>query len=199
MKLTDRKKQQIILGAVEEFHKNGFSGTSMDAIAQTAEVSKRTVYNHFASKDDLFEGIVQHMFGMVLETSPDAYDAAVDFVEQLKTIARKKIELFVSEEFINLSRVVMPEALHNPEKMQQAMAQMSSIESDMINWFQQAINDKRIKQQNAEEVCSTFMGMVKMDSYWPRLLKGMPVPTPNEIDEMVEKTITMFSCYYFSN
>lgn len=197
MKLTDRKRQQIILGAVEEFHKNGFSGTSMDAIAQTAEVSKRTVYNHFPSKDELFAGIVQHMFGMVLETSPEPYDIKIDFVEQLRRIAQKKIELFVSEEFINLSRVVMPEALHNPQKMQEAMAQMSSLESDMINWFQQAINDNKIKDQDAADVCSTFMGMVKMDSYWSRLLKGKPVPTKTEIDNMVEKAIKMFCCYYF--
>ncbi|MCW8997817.1 MAG: TetR/AcrR family transcriptional regulator C-terminal domain-containing protein, partial [Kangiellaceae bacterium] len=144
-------------------------------------------------------GIVQHMFGMVLETSPEPYNTKADFVEQLRGIAKRKIELFVSEEFINLSRVIMPEALHNPQKMQEAMAQMSAIESDMVNWFQQAINDNKIKEEDAADVCFTFMGIVKMDSYWSRLLKGRPVPSKNEIDNMVEKAITIFCRYYFND
>ncbi|WP_390888393.1 TetR/AcrR family transcriptional regulator, partial [Leclercia adecarboxylata] len=51
-RLTDRKRAAILEAAVAEFRAFGFAGTSMDRIAATAEVSKRTVYNHFASKDE---------------------------------------------------------------------------------------------------------------------------------------------------
>ncbi len=196
MKLSDRKKQQIILGAVEEFHKNGFSGTSMDAVAQTAGVSKRTVYNHFPSKDELFIGIIQYMFSLIAATLPQPYDSKRDFVEQLREMARQKIELMVSDEFVRLTRVVMPVAFHDPEKVQKAMSQMTSIESDMTNWFQQAIDDKQIADVAASEVCSTFMGLVKMDAYWPRLLHGKPVPSQTEIDKLVDKAVDMFVRYY---
>ncbi|TQV76871.1 TetR/AcrR family transcriptional regulator [Aliikangiella marina] len=196
MKLTDIKKQQIIQGAVAEFHKNGFSGTSMDAIAQTANVSKRTVYNHFPSKDELFIGIVQHMFGLVEETHPAPYDPGIDFYQQLERIARQKIELFSSEEFISLSRVVMPEALHSPEKMEEALAQISTIESNMINWFQQAIDDEKINSQDANDVCFTFMGLIKMDAYYSRLYKGKEAPDQVAIEQMVKKAVDLFVGYY---
>ena len=196
MKLTDRKKQQIVMAAVEEFHKNGFAGTSMDQIAHTADVSKRTVYNHFSSKDELYIGIVHHMFGLVAGTAPDPYDSDRDFISQLKSIARKKIDLFVSEEFIRLSRVVMPEALLNPQRMHDAMAQMAAVESDMNSWFDLAIKDKKFTEEDASEVCGTFMGIIKMDSYWPRLLKGEAEPNEQKLEALQDKAVCMFAKFY---
>lgn len=49
-RLTDRKREAIIQAAIAEFRANGFEITSMDKIAATAGVSKRTVYNHFLAK-----------------------------------------------------------------------------------------------------------------------------------------------------
>ena len=196
MKLTDKKRQQIILASVEEFREKGFSGTSMDNVAQRANVSKRTVYNHFSSKDELFVGIIKHMFGLVEETAPKPYNPHQSFEEQLKDIARVKIELFSSDEFIGFSRVVMPEALHSPERMQQAMAQMSSIESDMDNWFNAVIKDEQLKFKDGHDACGKFMGVLKAEAYWPRLMKGKDSPTHAEIEQMIDDVVGMFLCYY---
>ena len=54
LRLTDRKREAIIQAAIEAFRADGFEATSMDKIAAKAEVSKRTVYNHFPSKEELF-------------------------------------------------------------------------------------------------------------------------------------------------
>ena len=196
MKLTDKKKQQIIMAAVAEFRENGFAGTSMDNVAQRAEVSKRTVYNHFASKDELFLGIVKHMFGLLAETSPEPYVAGQAIKPQLEKIAKLKIDLFSSDEFIGFSRVVMPEALHNPERMLQAMSQMSSIESDMNNWFNAAIADNQLDFECGEDACGKFMGLLKMEAYWPQLIKGKPAPSEAEKQKMIDDVIGMFLGYY---
>ncbi|MCF5632840.1 TetR family transcriptional regulator, partial [Pseudomonas syringae] len=52
MRLTDQKREAIVLAAIAEFGDRGFEITSMDRIAARAEVSKRTVYNHFPSKEE---------------------------------------------------------------------------------------------------------------------------------------------------
>lgn len=46
--------QRILAAAARQFHEHGLAGTSMDAIAAEAGVSKMTVYSHFPSKEDLF-------------------------------------------------------------------------------------------------------------------------------------------------
>ena len=65
MNQSERKRQAILNAAISEFLANGFRGSSMDAISTRAEVSKRTVYNHFESKEALFQAIVMEMFRYV--------------------------------------------------------------------------------------------------------------------------------------
>ena len=52
-RLTDRKRAAILEAAVAEFRESGYEATSMDRIAASAGVSKRTVYNHFPTRDAL--------------------------------------------------------------------------------------------------------------------------------------------------
>lgn len=47
------KREQIIEVAVELFYKNGFNATGVEKIREAANVSKKTLYNHFKSKDEL--------------------------------------------------------------------------------------------------------------------------------------------------
>lgn len=50
---TGRTKERIVRAADELFYSEGLSAVSMDRIAQTAGVTKKTLYYHFRSKDDL--------------------------------------------------------------------------------------------------------------------------------------------------
>ena len=54
-----RKRQAILDAATDVFLRDGYLGTNMDEIAALSEVSKQTVYKHFASKEALFIEIVE--------------------------------------------------------------------------------------------------------------------------------------------
>ncbi len=55
----DLEKRAAILEAAKQlFVKQGFEGTSMDAIANKAGVSKLTVYSHYRDKETLFAAAV---------------------------------------------------------------------------------------------------------------------------------------------
>jgi len=47
------KREQIISQALTLFYQNGFNATGIDKIIKEAGVSKKTLYNHFRSKDEL--------------------------------------------------------------------------------------------------------------------------------------------------
>ena len=59
VRLTDRKRQAIVDAAIAEFREHGFEVANMDRIAGRAQVSKRTVYNHFSGKDALFRAVYE--------------------------------------------------------------------------------------------------------------------------------------------
>lgn len=48
------KRQSILTGAKAVFAELGYTGASIDAIAKRANVSTRTIYNHFRDKPELF-------------------------------------------------------------------------------------------------------------------------------------------------
>ena len=52
------KRERIIESGMLLFAEHGYHSVSMDDVAQTASVAKGTLYNYFASKEDLFISIV---------------------------------------------------------------------------------------------------------------------------------------------
>jgi TetR/AcrR family transcriptional regulator, mexJK operon transcriptional repressor len=55
------KRDAVILAARTLFFARGFGATSIEAIAETAGVSKVTVYGHFGDKAGVFEAVVQNV------------------------------------------------------------------------------------------------------------------------------------------
>ena len=55
---SEAKAEAILGAAAELFLAQGFQGTSMDAVAKRAGVSKQTVYSHFANKEELFKACI---------------------------------------------------------------------------------------------------------------------------------------------
>ena len=53
-------RQQIIDAAYTLFYQIGFIRTGVDAIANAAGITKRTLYQHFSSKDELIEVVLEH-------------------------------------------------------------------------------------------------------------------------------------------
>ncbi len=50
---TSSKREQLVHAALELFLKRGFQAVGVDAIADAAGVTKKTLYHHFKSKDEL--------------------------------------------------------------------------------------------------------------------------------------------------
>jgi len=55
----DERRDQILQASVELFSKRGFAGTTTKEIARTAGVSEALVFRHFATKDELYNAILE--------------------------------------------------------------------------------------------------------------------------------------------
>ena len=51
-------RQRIVDAAYESFWRSGYTRTNVDGIAARAGVTKRTLYGHFRSKDDLLTAVL---------------------------------------------------------------------------------------------------------------------------------------------
>ena len=110
---SERKAEAILHAASELFLDQGFQGTSMDAVAQSAGVSKQTVYSHFANKEDLFKACINaKVAGYGFDETTTVAD--VDLRAALLTITRRFVALLFDPEVIAMHRVVMGEAASQP-------------------------------------------------------------------------------------
>jgi TetR/AcrR family transcriptional regulator, mexJK operon transcriptional repressor len=119
---SERKRAAIEQAAMDLFVRDGFARTSVDAIAEQAGVSKRTIYNHYGDKENLFLSVVRGRFQAMMAIVGglmDKYltDVPEDAVEQ--NILDFSVELALmgarSPERGALVRLMMTEAPHFPE------------------------------------------------------------------------------------
>lgn len=107
-----RKRQAILDAATSVFLSKGYLGTSMDEIAALAEVSKQTVYKHFADKEQLFNEIV---LGTVNEASDPVYDEVTNLADSgdleadLRDLARRQLSMVMQPRIMQLRRLVIGE------------------------------------------------------------------------------------------
>jgi TetR/AcrR family transcriptional regulator, mexJK operon transcriptional repressor len=112
-----RKRRAILEAATDAFLRNGYRGTSMDEVAAAAQVSKQTVYKHFADKESLFVEIVIGTVDAAQEPAPQEDDVGEsdDLAADLTALARRQLGAALQPRVLALRRLVIAEADRFPE------------------------------------------------------------------------------------
>jgi TetR/AcrR family transcriptional regulator of autoinduction and epiphytic fitness len=195
-RLTDRKREDIIRAAIAEFRANGFDITSMDKIAATAQVSKRTVYNHFPSKEELFAEILNQLWARVTAEQESAYRPDLPLRDQLRQILMAKVQMLADDNFLDLARVAIAAAIHSPERAQNMVARMGEREEGLTVWIRAAQADGRLKALAPDFVAQQLQGLLKSFAFWPQISMGQPALSVEMQNTVVESAIDMFlGCY----
>jgi AcrR family transcriptional regulator len=82
-RVSSAKPNAIVLAALELFARYGYRKTSIDDIAQAAQVAKRTVYLHFENKAAVFLAILEYLGDQVQQRCAAAERAAGTAVDRL--------------------------------------------------------------------------------------------------------------------
>ncbi|MGO4720436.1 TetR/AcrR family transcriptional regulator [Stenotrophomonas sp. 2MCAF14_2] len=195
-RLTDRKREAIVRAAVEEFRSAGYEATSMDRIAAVAGVSKRTVYNHFPSKEELFALILEELWQSSVASVELPYRADQPLDVQLLQLLRQKLDLLGDANFIDLARVAMAEIIHSPERAQAIVCRMGEKESGVSAWIRAAIADGRLRQVDPEFAGHQLQGLVKSFAFWPQVTMGQAPLGQAERTRVAESAVAMFLGFY---
>lgn len=111
-----RDRRRAILEAARRlFLDRGYAGTSMEAIAAAAGVSKATLYSHFTGKEALFGAIVEERCRNLLAPLEAAANGDAAITDRLRRFAARFTELVTEPEAVALYRLVLAEAPRFPE------------------------------------------------------------------------------------
>ncbi len=92
-----RTRQQIIDAAYTLFYQSGFMRTGVDAVADAAGITKRTLYQHFGSKDELIGVVLEHQRKMALKRIRQWADAVTGAPDQMVNTLFEKLSLWAAE------------------------------------------------------------------------------------------------------
>lgn len=110
----DQKTAAIINAAREAFLARGFDGASMDKIALSAGVSKRTVYNRFRSKEELFGAAIEDTCRKLLPVNTSDIEASLPPRDLILALSREFVAGALTPEALSLRRIASFEAGRTP-------------------------------------------------------------------------------------
>jgi TetR/AcrR family transcriptional regulator of autoinduction and epiphytic fitness len=193
---TSLKRDTILEGAIKVFTENGFDASSMDRIAEVAGVSKRTIYNHFPSKEILFQAIVADFLKHRDEIKPIRYSAALSLEEQLKEFA--KAELFLINDPVRrgLSKLFTSVFLMDIDFGRKTRSQFEPHKAFII-WLNSAKEDRKLNFQSPELAARIFYGMVEGSLTYPALFTDGE--SLKYMDPLLNELISVFLARYKYN
>ena len=196
--LKERKREAILDAAVREFATSGFDNTNMDRIAEVAQASKRTVYNHFPSKEDLFKAIVDRLNARCGSGEDLSFDKERPLERQLLEVGQRYAELISSEDFKDLARVILPRFLQSPTLSDQLIGDTTPIERSFIQWIQAAQQAGQLEQADPPLAARQFLAMINAFVFWPPILSGKPPVARCHQAVIVQSAVNLFLAHYAS-
>ena len=118
--MSDTRKKEIIMATLELAANKGLGNVSMNMIADKVGIKKPSLYNHFASKEELVEAMYQFLRE---EAKKNANVGAIDYtvifagksaLEILKMMVGGYFNMNQQEHMLNFYKVIYSERSLNP-------------------------------------------------------------------------------------
>ena len=172
--------------------KKGFGAISMDKIAKTAEVSKRTLYNHFPTKKILFGEIVRMEWEKVKYPKIDALQG--NNPRELFTVTMTHLlKILYSARMHNLLKLVIAESSKFPElKTLQAEFGAEPLLNEFIAYIEYLCKTEVLSLDDPKIAALQYLGLVKECLYWPWFFGGMPKPSKEQQDDIIQRANDVF-------
>jgi TetR/AcrR family transcriptional regulator, regulator of autoinduction and epiphytic fitness len=190
-----KKRASIIEGAIDVFISDGYELASMDKIAETAGVSKRTVYNHFGSKENLFQAIVDDFLAQRHSLKTIKYDSEKSLEEQLLAFANAEIFLVDSPRRLGLSRFMGKVFLQNIDYAITTVSKYPPKYDMFLDWLKEAEKDGKIKADDLILAASMFYALIEGAISWPVIFShGINKSVVNTLlDEIIATFLARYS------
>lgn len=186
---VNAKRRAIVRAAKAVFLKCGFEGTTMDAVADRARVSKMTVYRHFEDKEALFAGVITELcaqikgedFNTLFTQTPQ--DALRDF-------ARRMIAIVFAPETIELHRIVIAECQRFPKlgRLFYESGPEASIRA-LAEYLARNQADPALKVRDPRRSAEEFLELLRGYAHLRVILGLQKTPTAREISQRIKAAI----------
>jgi TetR/AcrR family transcriptional regulator of autoinduction and epiphytic fitness len=194
--VSDKKRAAILQAALESFRRDGFHATTMDGIAERAGVSKRTVYNHFPSKDELFDVVIQTLWNELVPLHEQLPDGEASVEARLRDIGERRLQVLLKLDVVGLFRVLLAESMRTPELARAYGPDERRAFMGLGPLLRDEIARGRLQVEHLELAAAQFWGLVLNPLFWPHVLGLRASPEQRERQLVVNEAVAVFMARY---
>lgn len=168
----DMEKRAAILEAAKAlFVRNAFAGTSMDAVAAEAGVSKLTVYSHFGDKDNLFREVVRARLQDLLPENTYDLDPGADIGQTLLKIALTHARLDCDKETVGTFRAILSDCRQGNPRYGRLLWEEGSMRTHglMERLLRRAVDAGLLDIDDVPRAAVQFFALIKGDLMMRRM------------------------------
>lgn len=193
----DMEKRAAILEAAKRlFPQHGYEGTSMDAVAAEAGVSKLTVYSHFGDKDSLFREALRERCRQALPDSVFEAARAKSLREGMLVIAHAHARAVTDSEAIGTWRAILGDCRQGNPRLGQLLWEEGPgrMRTMMEHFLVVAIKRGDLKIADTSRAAGQFLALLKGDLHAMRLFgcAGCQEGFEREVVATAEAAVEMF-------
>jgi len=180
-----QRKEEIIQAAEKVFFSRGFEKSTMDDIAEEAELSKGTLYLYFKSKEDLHMSVARKAIILLNSFTTTAGELEGNAIEKLLQIGRACIQFSRTHpdhmKAIMLLEGIEPQSISYSPSEVQAMIYKESTVGMVIRIVEQGVGENLIRS----DISSTLIA----HTLWMQVLSVIRFVTMKEaLFEMLDLT-----------
>lgn len=187
-------REAIVDAAQRLFPERGFGSVSMDELAGAAGLARRTLYNQFASKEEIFRAMLLRLSGQLENAFPPGIETQGEVEEVLRLIAQVILDLHKSQEYLGFLRMVVADSRQFPWIAEEFAAVMDPQTERLGRYFAHLTSVGVLDCRNPMLAAHQFMGALNDLSLWPWMMGRKRISVPDE--EVVDETIRMFLQHY---
>ncbi|MGB7972933.1 MAG: TetR/AcrR family transcriptional regulator [Roseiarcus sp.] len=187
-------RDAIVEAAARLFLERGFGAVSMDELASAASVARRTLYNQFASKEEIFREMLLRVSRDLERAFPPGIETQGDVEDVLRLVAGLILELHKNPEYLGFLRMVVADSRQFPWIAGELASVMDPMNDRLRRYLAHLTAMGVLNCRNPLLAAHHFMGALNEFSLWPWMLnrEGLPVAA----EEIVEETVQMFLQHY---
>ncbi len=173
----DACRERLIRAATEAFRESGYRA-SIDQIAARAGVARQTLYNHFASKEDLFRAVASGAAGTILVSLDGDAGSLRERLIRFGAAFRAKI---LGDEGLALYRTVFAEATRFPELARTFFENGPGKTIGRLGaLLEHAMDEGQLRREDPRYAAETLLSMLDCQDRTRRLFGTHPLPAAAE-------------------
>ncbi|WP_414463596.1 TetR/AcrR family transcriptional regulator [Hyphomicrobium sp. DY-1] len=185
----ERRQALVLDVAGEMFLRLGFDATTMDAVAEIARTSKRTLYAHYPDKGALFNAVLRRLINRWLVPIDQAKSRSSNLETTLRALAHYLATFAVTPQHVSVNRIIISESKRRPEfgALADEAARKPAIAAIVAILRK---HRKKLDINDLELAAEQFMSLA-IDSCLRRAYSGSP-PSPDDIEQWVSASVRLF-------